>query len=78
MNREEKIENGLVYHVYNRGNNKNRIFGDDSDYFAFIVKMKSLAQKYFVAVLVYTLMPNHYHLLVVQNTEGCISDMMGS
>jgi REP element-mobilizing transposase RayT len=78
MNREEKIENGLFYHVYNRGNDKDRIFGDDSDYFAFIEKMKLLAQKYFVDVLVYTLMPNHYHLLVVQNTEGCISDMMGS
>jgi REP element-mobilizing transposase RayT len=40
--------------------------------------MKSLAKKYFVDVLVYTLMPNHYHLLAVQNTEGCLSDMMGS
>jgi hypothetical protein len=40
MNREEKIENGLFYHVYNRGNDKNHIFGDDSDYFAFIEKMK--------------------------------------
>jgi REP element-mobilizing transposase RayT len=78
MNREEKIEDGLFYHVYNRGNDRKRIFCDGSDYQAFIEKIKSLAQKYSIDVPIYTLMPNHYHMLVRQNARGSLSDMMGA
>jgi REP element-mobilizing transposase RayT len=72
MNRDEQIESGVYYHVYNRGNDRDRIFGDESDYFAFIEKMKSLAVKYSVEVPVYALMPNHYHLIArqVPSVEG--------
>jgi len=66
MNRDVPIENDLYYHVYNRGNDRHKIFGDESDYIAFIRKLKSLAVKYAVEVPVYTLMPNHYHLIARQ------------
>jgi len=78
MNREEKIEDDRFYHVYNRGNDRERIFGDASDYEAFLRKMKLLATKYSVFVPVYALMPNHYHILALQKTGGCLSDMMGA
>ncbi|MFH0990833.1 MAG: transposase [bacterium] len=78
MNREEKIEDDRFYHVYNRGNDKERIFADASDYEAFIRKMKSLAVKYSVLVPAYALMPNHYHILALQKQGGCLSDMMGA
>ena len=72
MNRDEQIESGRYYHAFNRGNDRERIFGDESDYAAFIKKMKSLAVKYDVEVPVYALMPNHYHLIVrqVSHVEG--------
>ncbi|MEX2117040.1 MAG: transposase, partial [Bacteroidota bacterium] len=78
MNRDEPIEGNLFYHIYNRGNDRQRIFGDESDYFAFLKKMKSLAVQYSVAVPIYALMPNHYHLIALQNTSGNLSNMMGA
>lgn len=78
MNREERIEDNLFYHVYNRGNDRGRIFDDESDYFAFIKKMKSLAFDHLIDIPVYTLMPNHYHMIVLQNPGGKLSKMMGA
>ncbi len=78
MNREEHIEDNLFYHVYNRGNDRDRIFGDESDYYAFLEKMKNLAVQHLVDVPVYTLMPNHYHIITLQNSGGNLSKMMGA
>lgn len=78
MNRDLKIEAGLIYHIYNRGNNKNIIFKDRSDYIFFIDKLKTYLEKYLVNILIYTLMPNHYHLLAIQNKGGSISNMIGA
>jgi putative transposase len=78
MNRDEHIEDNLFYHVYNRGNDRERIFGDEADYAAFLTKLTSLAAQYNVAVPVYTLMPNHYHLIVQQQVGGNVSRMMGA
>lgn len=78
MNREEHIDNNRFYHIYNRGNDRELIFGDESDYRSFLEKMKSLAVRYSVNVPIYTLMPNHYHLIAIQNTGGNLSKMMGA
>ena len=78
MNREERVEDNQFYHVYNRGNDRKRIFCDESDYHAFLEKMKSLAVRYSVATPIYALMPNHYHLVALQNTGGNLSKMMGA
>ncbi|HUL43386.1 MAG TPA: transposase [Bacteroidota bacterium] len=78
MNREEPVEDNRHYHVYNRGNDRDRIFGDESDYIAFIRKMKSLAASLQVDVPVYALMPNHYHMIALQHAGGNLSKMMGA
>ena len=78
MNREEHIQDNLFYHVYNRGNDRDRIFGDDSDCHAFIEKMKSLAAEQLIYLPVYTLMRNHYHMIVLQTPKGNLSKMMGA
>lgn len=78
MNRDGRIDDGQIYHVFNRGNDKGRIFGDRSDYAAFIRKMKSLAIRYLIDVPVYTLMPNHYHLIASQKRGDSLSLMMGA
>ena len=78
MNRDEPIEDNVFYHVYNRGNDRRPIFGDESDYISFLQKMKALAIRYSVAAPVYTLMPNHYHLIARQAPGGNLSGMMGA
>ena len=78
MNRSERIEDNRFYHVYNRGNDRERIFGDESDYEAFLKKMDLLAVRYSVAVPIYCLMPNHYHMIAMQNPGGSLSNLMGA
>ena len=52
----------LHYHIYNRGNNRERIFFEPDNYLFFLKKIK----EYLVPVadvLVYCLMPTHYHVV---------------
>lgn len=78
MNREERIEDSRFYHVYNRGNNRERIFGDESDYEAFLKKIDQRMTRYSVVVPIYCLMPNHFHMIALQNPGGNLSDFMGA
>jgi putative transposase len=53
----------LHYHIYNRGNNRERIFFESDNYLYFLKKLN----EYLVPVadfLVYCLMPTHYHIVV--------------
>ena len=52
----------LHYHIYNRGNNRERIFFESDNYLYFLKQIK----KHLVPVLdvlAYCLMPTHYHIL---------------
>ena len=54
------------YHIYNRGNNHERIFFNNSNYDYFL----SLYKKYlngYCSTLSYCLIPNHFHLLIKTN-----------
>src|SRR4051812_25858575 len=63
------IENE-IYHVYNRGNNRQQIFFNERNYIFFLEKIK----REFIStcdILAYCLMPNHYHLLIqVKETDS--------
>ena len=56
------INDGL-YHIYNRGNNKQRIFFNDNNYLYFLKKVRKEMVPH-CDVLAYCLMPNHFHFLV--------------
>ena len=64
------FEPDQIYHVYNRGNNKQPIFFSEANYFYFLQKIKTEWKKY-ADVLCYCLMPNHFHLMIVPNAAGC-------
>jgi len=65
------IEN-QIYHIYNQGNNKERIFFQDRNYLFFLKKMRAQLLPY-VDFLCYCLMPNHFHWLVVAKAEACLA-----
>ncbi|NQU29546.1 MAG: transposase [Anaerolineae bacterium] len=61
---------GNYYHFFNRGAHKNSIFREPNNYFHVLGRMKKYAEKYHLAIIVYVLMPNHYHFLVRQDGES--------
>ena len=68
-------QNGY-YHVFNRGNRKQNIFLQPKDYRRFLIRMREYREKFGISIVCYCLMPNHYHLLVRQNTEISLSQFM--
>ncbi|MBP9761862.1 transposase [Candidatus Saccharibacteria bacterium] len=79
------------YHVYNRGVNKRRIFIDDEDYCVFLNLLKrylSNEPQYDkkrreypwlhndIELLAYCLMPNHFHLLLYQQSEKSMTALL--
>ena len=53
-----------VFHVINRGHNKQFLFNDDEDFSKFKDSMKIYINKYNIELFNYCLMFNHFHLLV--------------
>lgn len=66
------FEKGSVYHVYNRGNNKERIFYSPSNYQLFVNKIDYHVLP-FADVLAWCLMPNHFHLMIHVHREVIFS-----
>lgn len=58
----EFFENEL-YHIYNRGNNKQKIFFKPENYIFFLKKVRKHIQSH-CHLLAWCLMPNHFHFLV--------------
>ena len=88
-----------IYHIYNRGVEKRKIFLDKQDYLRFIHnlftlnneniitnnsydfsnklnKNESKSRKLLVEILAFTLMPNHFHLLLRQKENNGIVKFM--
>ncbi len=53
----------LLYHIYNRGNNRQQLFYSREHYLVFLSKIRKILLEY-CELLAYCLMPNHYHLMV--------------
>lgn len=58
------IEDGLIYHVINRGNNRQAVFLKKGDFEAFIRSLAELKERKPFALYGYCLLSNHFHLLV--------------
>lgn len=66
-----------VYHVYNRGNNKQPIFFNEKNYLFFLFKIRNEWKNY-CDILCYCLMPNHFHFMIVPNEDGCKNIVLGN
>jgi putative transposase len=66
-----------VYHAYNRGVERRRIFIDSHDYQRFKLQIaEALAKEPSVSLLAYCLMPNHFHLLIHQSDSVGMTSFM--
>jgi putative transposase len=66
---------GAMYHVMNRGNARGEIFRDEKDYDYFKRWMGKVCGKARWKVHAWTLMPNHYHLLIEIRAKSLIRGM---
>jgi REP element-mobilizing transposase RayT len=73
---------GAYFHIYNRGNRKEDIFLEESDFRFFILRLRqylfpdlkdkarlNLLPKDSFSLICYCLMPNHFHLILRQNSD---------
>ena len=58
------VDDGLIYHVINRGNNRQRVFRKPADYQAFLDALADLKQRKPFELYGYCLLGNHFHLLL--------------
>ena len=73
--KQEVLEAGKLYHLYNRGNNKEAIFFEERNYFYFL----SLIKKYLVPIAdiyAYCLLKNHFHLLLRIHDEAKLGEKL--
>lgn len=65
MPRQKRVdEAGIIYHALNRGNARQTIFHKAEDDEAFIRVLAEGLEKYPVDLFSFTLMPNHWHLVL--------------
>jgi putative transposase len=69
---------GLVYHVVNRGNDRQVIFAESEDYRHYLNTIQRYKKKYRFQLFAYCLMTNHVHLLIKTSESGSISRIMQS
>ena len=67
------FEVGNYYHIYNRGCNKENIFWEHDNYIFLLNNINKYSEAFSITVIAYCLMPNHYHLLVRQDSNHPIS-----
>ena len=65
-----------IYHIFNQGNNKQKVFFNDENYLYFLRKMRQQLLP-LVDILCYCLMPNHFHWLVYTREEACLPNKAG-
>jgi len=71
------FENGYIYHIYNQGNNRCKIFFKPENYHYFLQKIEAHILP-FAEILAYCLMPNHFHLMVFMKKDDIMTDTMTS
>lgn len=91
INARKKYIEGGIYHVYNRGVNKEPIFFEDNDFNLFLGLLdryvlgnsldfshRTKNYKSRISLLAFCLLNNHIHLLIQQKDEKALTEFMHS
>lgn len=69
--------NNEIYHIYNRGNNRHKIFFSAENYIFFLKKVRKFIHPY-CDILAYCLMPNHFHILIKADHRTTATKQIGN
>ena len=67
---------GFVYHVLNRRAGRQTLFQHDGDFQAFLTVLEEARSHVSMRLLSYTVMPNHWHLVLWPKGDGDLSEYM--
>lgn len=65
-----------IYHVINRANGRSKIFEKDGDYQLFEDLLQRAQKEIDMRILAYTIMPNHWHLVLQPRKNGDLGTFM--
>ncbi len=71
------IEANHLYHIYNQGNNREKIFYTEKDYALFMNYFRKSVYL-FCKTLAWCLMPNHFHFLIYATEQSARSIKLGN
>ncbi|TWT32075.1 transposase [Blastopirellula retiformator] len=69
-------EAGAIYHTLNRGNARQALFRKPEDYDAFLRTLGQGLERYPVELFSFTLMPNHWHLVLRPAEDGMMGRLL--
>lgn len=69
-------EAGVIYHALNRGNARQALFRKTEDYEAFLRTLGQGLERYPVELFSFTLMPNHWHLVLRPAEDGMMGRLL--
>lgn len=72
-----EFHSNQIYHIYNRGNNKQPIFFKPENYLYFLEKVRRFILPY-GEMLSYCLMPNHFHFLIYADDRTVETKLIGN
>jgi len=74
--RKIEFRAGHIYHLYNRGINRQPIFFCDDNWAYFINQLRLYFRPAWIDILAYCLMPTHYHLMVYLKIDDLSTRVM--
>ena len=68
---------GFAHHITQRGGRKQQTFFEESDYAAYLRRLRERLVEVEISIWAYCLMPNHVHFVAVPRTEDALSKLFG-
>ncbi len=70
------FQKNRIYHIYNRGNNRQKIFFNRENYLYFLGKIRDKLNPH-CEILAYCLMTNHFHFMIQANENSIKTKIVG-
>jgi putative transposase len=78
VEKRRNVDVGYIYHVLNRGVNRQTLFFTEKDFLAFEELLLETHTHIKLPILTYELMPNHWHFVVQPSSREQLSDFFQS